>query len=175
MIDFCLNSGFSVLTVFVSFLCAILASAFYKYCTNYQYISNDDDDANCTLIDHDNNDFDQTIPTIMATESSMASTLPLKATIEAINEDSIPSLSDTEAAMEEKMSKNTTDSEQSSNEILVDMIEGSEEEIQKQQIANIYRLLNDQHLTNNWTTNDFLDQLKMYGIQTCDEDELTLS
>ncbi|CAF4173024.1 unnamed protein product, partial [Rotaria magnacalcarata] len=64
--------------------------------------------------------------------------------------------------------------EQTSN-ILIDSIEGSEEEIQKQQIANIYRLLNDQNLTNNWTTTDFLDQLKMYGLQPYEENELELS
>ena len=59
--------------------------------------------------------------------------------------------------------------------ILIDSIEGSEEEIQKQQIANIYRLLNDQNLANNWTTTDFLDQLKMYGFQSYEENELELS
>ncbi|CAF4173517.1 unnamed protein product, partial [Rotaria magnacalcarata] len=64
--------------------------------------------------------------------------------------------------------------EQTSN-ILIDSIEGSEEEIQKQQIANIYRLLNDQNLTNNWTPTDFLDQLKMYGLQPYEENELELS
>ncbi|CAF4927345.1 unnamed protein product, partial [Rotaria socialis] len=58
---------------------------------------------------------------------------------------------------------------------LIDSIEGSEEEIQKQQIANIYRLLNDQNLANNWTTTDFLDQLKMYGFQSYEENELELS
>lgn len=30
-INFCLSSGLSALVVFVSFLCGILASAFYKY------------------------------------------------------------------------------------------------------------------------------------------------
>ena len=63
-----------------------------------------------------------------------------------------------------------------SDAVLIDTIEGSEEEIQKQQIANIYRLLNDQNLINSWTTTDFLDQLKMYGLQGYEEnDELDSS
>ena len=59
--------------------------------------------------------------------------------------------------------------------MLIETIEGTEEEIQKQQIANIFRLLNDQNLINNWSTTDFLDQLKMYGLHTYDDDELESS
>jgi hypothetical protein len=45
----CLSSGLSALVVFVSFLCAILASAFYKYTTNREHILLNGDDRSVTL------------------------------------------------------------------------------------------------------------------------------
>ena len=79
-------------------------------------------------------------------------------------------LSEVEILLEEKPAP-----EKNSDDIVMETIEGSEEEIQKQQIANIYRLLNDQNLLSTWTTADFLDQLKMYGLSGYDENELDSS
>jgi hypothetical protein len=95
-------------------------------------------------------------------------------------------INENETGNEENMNRNGTDyednaiedeanNEEIANDFLIDTVEGTEEEIQKKQIANIYRLLNDQNLINNWTTTDFLDQLKMYGLQEYDENELELS
>jgi hypothetical protein len=78
-----------------------------------------------------------------------------------------PSLNETDDKMED-----TLPDQHDPDNVLIDHIEGSEDEIQKQQIANIYRLLNDQHLINNWSSTDFLDQLKMYGLCAYDENEL---
>ena len=48
IINLCLSSGLSALIVFVSFLCAILASAFYKYTTNRERILLNDNDRSVT-------------------------------------------------------------------------------------------------------------------------------
>lgn len=83
------------------------------------------------------------------------------------------SLTDIDVHVESSASETEADNDgPAADTILIDTIEGSEEEIQKQQIANIYRLLNDQQLINNWTTTDFLEQLKMYGLQPYEEEEL---
>jgi len=142
-----------------------------------------DDDATSTLVDQDNNDVNKPITITSTTESSITSLLSVTTTDESDNNNTIESLAEIEIHIEENTNENTNENEnekeanheQISNDILVDTIEGSEEEIQKKQIANIYRLLNDQHLINNWTTTDFLDQLKMYGLQAYEEDELELS
>ena len=88
---------------------------------------------------------------------------------------SAPSLSEVEIHVDGHAENNEDDGEQRCDEFSMDTVEGSEEDIQKQQIANIYRVLNDQNLINNWTTTDFLDQLKMYGLQTYDENDSELS
>lgn len=179
MVNFCLSSGLSVLTVFVSFLCAILASAFYKYTINRDKMSFND--ATCNLIDQNNDDLDKPINITSMTDSSATSLLPVTTTDESNTTNTIESLAEIEICVEENTNgnenenENEVNNEQTSNDILIETIEGTEEEIQKQQIANIYRLLNDQHLINNWTTTDFLDQLKMYGLHAYDEDELELA
>jgi hypothetical protein len=53
----------------------------------------------------------------------------------------------------------------------IENTEEEEEEIQTEQIKNIYHLLNDDNLT----TRDFLEQLKMYGVQIDDKIEHELS
>jgi hypothetical protein len=116
----------------------------------------------------------------LVTESSVPSLLPVTIEDEPNNNNVIESLTEIEISIEENSNSNENENEneendeESSNEFLIDTIEGSEEEIQKQQIANIYRLLNDQNLINNWTETDFLDQLKMYGLHTYEEEELEL-
>jgi hypothetical protein len=214
-VNFCVSSGISVLAVFVSFLCAILASAFYKYTTSREQMSFDDITSN--PVNQNNDDLNKPITVTLTTESSIPSFLPITNIVESSNTNSIESLAEIEIYIEENTNENenektanenenenektinenenekitnenekTTngneneneneiDHEQASNTIVINTVEGSEEEIQKQQIANIYRLLNDQHLINNWTTTDFLDQLKMYGLHTYDEDEPEVS
>ena len=49
--------------------------------------------------------------------------------------------------------------------------ENFEDEIQMQQIHNIYQLLNDDHLT----PTDFLSQLKMYGVEIDNQTDVKLS
>ncbi|CAF0757472.1 unnamed protein product [Adineta steineri] len=178
VINFCVSSGFSAVVVFVSFLCAILASAFYKYTLSREEMSLDD--TTCSYVTHDNNQSDESIMIPSTTDSSNTSSLPIiiTSTDESNNINNDESLSEIEVYIEEnndENNENEDNNEQSTDDILIDTIEGSEEEIQKQQIANIYRLLNDQHLINNWTTTDFLDQLKMYGLEAYEEDELETS
>ncbi|CAF3696088.1 unnamed protein product [Rotaria socialis] len=172
LVNFCLTSGLSVLAVFVSFLCAILASAFYKYSANHPQLPFDD--STCALINHVDEDLDKSDTITSTTEQTIESSLPLITTDKANNTTNIGSLSDIDICLEKNTDEHEVDSEQTSN-MFIDSIEGSEEEIQKQQITNIYRLLNDQNLANNWTTTDFLDQLKMYGFQSYEENELELS
>ncbi len=70
---------------------------------------------------------------------------------------------------------NTIENEENNEQIFNNMIiyntEDSEEEVQMKQIKDIYHLLND----NNLTVTDFIDQLKLYGLQINDEIELELS
>lgn len=175
MVNFCLGSGFSVLVVFVSFLCAILASAFYKYTTSQQQMSLNDSTSDSIDHEYENSEKQTTITAF--TEQSLESSIPLISDDEQNNTNNhIPSTSDNDMPLEETETDNGNelDPEQTPN-MFIDSIEGTEEEIQKQQIANIYRLLNDQNLTNNWTTSDFFDQLKMYGFQPSDENEPDLS
>lgn len=171
-VNFCVSSGFSVIAVFVTLLCAILASAFYKYSTSREEMSIES--TAYTLIDQVNNDPEQS-ETMPATTESSTTPLPSVVaddqsnpsnTIESLNEIEISVTED-----EKTLVENDANHTEVSNDIIIDTIEGTEDEIQKQQIANIYRLLNDQHLINNWSTTDFLDQLKMYGLHTYDEDE----
>ncbi len=121
------------------------------------------DETTCSFDNQDHNDPDESFTII---ESSLTTTDELN------NANTIQSLSEIEIDVEESTNENGTDNEQALDDILIDTIEGSEEEIQKQQIANIYRLLNDQQLINNWSTTDFLDQLKMYGLEEYQQDEL---
>ena len=58
--------------------------------------------------------------------------------------------------------------EQNTDAPMFNTIRDSEEEIQAKQIRSIYDLLNDDNLT----TTDFLEQLKMYGVQIDDDTEL---
>jgi len=167
VINFCISSGFSAVAVFVSFLCMILASAFYRYTTSREEMSLDE--TTCSFDNQDHNDPDESFTII---ESSLTSTTPLTTTDELNNANTIQSLSEIEIDVEESTNENGTDNEQALDDLLIDTIEGSEEDIQKQQIANIYRLLSDQQLINNWSTTDFLDQLKMYGLETYEQDEL---
>lgn len=159
VVNFCVSSGLSVLVVFISVLCAILASAFYKYSSTRETMS-------------ETNDFDEekSLPDQCATEPLLTSETNQINLVEEDRVNHSSSLSEVEINVEENHHEQTK-----SDEILMDTIEGSEEEIQKQQIANIYRLLNDQNLLNNWTTADFVDQLKMYGLNGYEEDELDSS
>ncbi|UJR25320.1 hypothetical protein I4U23_006671 [Adineta vaga] len=174
VINFCVSSGFSASAVFVSFLCVILASAFYKYSTSREEISLLDNTSS-TFVDYEDDNLtpSNTIAPIMK--------CPMFAHNNNNNNntnhtnDTIQSLSEIEICVEENASETEANDEEISDDILIDTIEGSEDEIQKKQIANIYRLLNDQHLINNWTTTDFLDQLKMYGLETYEDDELEVS
>ena len=158
VVNFCLSSGLSVLVVFISFLCAILASAFYKYNTTREEMSQDTDPRD-----------EKSLPPPSSTEPLLTSPSEQIITVESNDAFTSPSLSDIEIEVEDNQES------EPGEEFIVETIEGSEDEIQKQQIANIYRLLNDQHLINSWSTTDFLDQLKMYGLQTYDEDELESS
>jgi hypothetical protein len=180
VVNFCVSSGVSVIAVFVSFLCAILASAFYKYNISREQMSAADTSCNPT-IDQDDNDLNETVILAPTTteESSIPTLLPDITIDETDKTTTIESLTEIEISVDEDTNTNENEDENAneenhhevSNEILMETIEGTEEEIQKQQIANIFRLLNDQHLINNWSTTDFLDQLKMYGLHTYDEDE----
>jgi hypothetical protein len=178
VVNFCLSSGLSVLAVFVSFLCAILASAFYKYTTSREQMLSDDITYN--VVDNDKKDLDKPITMTSTTElliTSSSSSLPPPppTTTNGSNDtNDIQSLEEIEVCVDENPSDQESNHDEISDDILIDTIEGTEEEIQKKQIANIYRLLNDQNLINNWTTTDFLDQLKMYGLETYDENELEL-
>ena len=123
-----------------------------------------------TPIDQVNNDPEQS-ETILTTAELLS---PVVANDQSDSSETIESLNEIEISVSEDentLMENEENHTEVSDEILIDTIEGTEEEIQKQQIANIYRLLNDQHLINNWSTTDFLDQLKMYGLHTYDEDE----
>jgi hypothetical protein len=164
VVNFCLGSGLSVLAVFISFLCAILASAFYKYRTSASNTSQDNQ--------HDN---DKSLAISSSTEPLLSSTTLPAMTVDINESHGASSLSEIEIQVEDNPEEQVQQQEQLSEEILIDTIERSEAEIQKQQIANIYRLLNDQHLLSNWTTDDFLDQLKMYGLQEYHENELESS
>ncbi|CAF1573203.1 unnamed protein product [Adineta ricciae] len=169
IINFCVSSGFSATAVFISFLCVILTSAFYKYSTSRDQMSMVDN-SSCPFNEHD----DVTLDQLTSTPSALNCPFLTEHNGNHTN-NNINSLSEIEIHVEESTTETETNDEQTSDEILLDTIEGSEEEIQKQQIANIYRLLNDQHLINNWTTTDFLDQLKMYGLDAYEEDELAPS
>ncbi len=127
------------------------------------------DETTCSFDNQDHNDPDEPFTII---ESSLTSTSPLTTTDELNNANTIQSLSEIEIDVEENTNENETDNEQALDDMLIDTIEGSEEDIQKQQIANIYRLLSDQQLINNWSTTDFLEQLKMYGLEAYEQDEL---
>ena len=94
IVNFCLSSGLGALTVFVTFLCGILASAFYKYTIHREH-------------------------TLIETEVTHLSS----------------------------------------------KIENTEEDEEE-----IHHLLNDDDLT----TTDFLEQLKMYGVQIDDNLEFEL-
>ncbi len=119
IVNFCLSSGLSTSVVFVSFLCGILASAFYKYTIHRERMLTN-----------------QSVTTIYSTKTTHPN---------VINDMNL--LSEIENTEEE------------------------EEEIQTEQIKNIYHLLNDDNLT----TRDFLEQLKMYGVQIDDKIEHELS
>jgi len=67
--------------------------------------------------------------------------------------------------------ENEENNEQMFNNMIIYNTEDSEEEVQMKQIKDIYHLLND----NNLTVTDFIDQLKLYGLQINDEIELELS
>jgi hypothetical protein len=92
VVNFCLSSGLSVLTVFVSVLCAILASAFYKYTSSREQMSLDD--TTCTLVNQDNDDLDKPITITSITEPLIMSTLPSTTTDEPVNNECIQSLSE---------------------------------------------------------------------------------
>lgn len=150
------------------------------------------DDDSCPFLNQNNDDLDKLITITSTTEpldtslipvtiteelnnmDDIESSIPVTITDESNNTNDIQSLAEIEICIEENTNgtENEALHEEVSNDVLIDRVEGSEEEIQKQQIANIYRLLNDQHLINNWTTTDFLDQLKMYGLHQYEEDEL---
>lgn len=183
MVNFCISSGVSVIAIFVSFLCAILASAFYKYSTHHQQMSYNDIP---NILNNKCEDDELDKSTTEIPDASLTTPLLSMTSVDVTtNGNTSPSatVSEIEINIDENINENghengqqendqqENDHEQISDDILIDTIEGSEEEIQKQQIANIYRLLNDQHLINNWTTTDFLDQLKMYGLHGYDEDE----
>ena len=104
-------------------------------------------------------------------EAASATEPTLITSDDAHHVDHVQSLSEIDVHVEESTSDDEASDGQTSDAILIDTVEGSEEEIQKQQIANIYRLLNDQQLINNWSTTDFLDQLKMYGLEPYEEEE----
>jgi hypothetical protein len=123
-------------------------------------------DVTSRLVNDDDNEM--YITTILSTTES-PTTLPssLRRTTNWDNTDSIHPLSEIDICINPNSDENN---EQLFNDILTDTIEDSEEEILEEQIATIHRLLNDQNLSNNW-----IDQLKMYGLQADEEFELELS
>lgn len=133
-----------------------------------------------TSIDQIDNDLEKsdTVPLVTTTTTTTTDSSTSSSTLSVVTDDqtnpsqTIESLTEIEINVNENTSvENGVNQHEISNDILIDTVEGTEEEIQKQQIANIYRLLNDQHLINNWSTTDFLDQLKMYGLHTYDDEE----
>ena len=108
---------------------------------------------------------DKSLTTPSTAEPLLASPAEQIIPVESNDALASPSLSEIEIQIEDDPESEPEDA------VIIDTIEGSEDEIQKQQIANIYRLLNDQHLINSWSTTDFLDQLRMYGLQGDEEDE----
>ena len=177
-VNFCLSSGLSVLAVFVSFLCAILTSAFYKYSTREEQTVPADETMFTSL--GDDHDDDTRIAAASIEESLLAST-SFPQPIDNDNDEelnyspSAPSLSEIEIYAHDRAENNGDDDTERCDPFSIEIVEGSEEDIQQQQIANIYRVLNDQNLINNWSTTDFLDQLKMYGLQASDENEIEAS
>ncbi|CAF4839830.1 unnamed protein product, partial [Rotaria socialis] len=109
-----------------------LASAFYKYSANHPQLPFDD--STCALINHVDEDLDKSDTITSTTEQTIESSLPLITTDKANNTTNIGSLSDIDICLEKNTDEHEVDSEQTSN-MLIDSIEGSEEEIQKQQIA----------------------------------------
>lgn len=102
------------------------------------------------LFDDDNDKSTTTIKPSIRSPSSFIETTNMN----------INPLSEIEVFSDQNTNENN---EQISNDI-------TEEEIQTEQIKNIYHLLNDVNLT----TTDFLNQLQMYGLQIDDESELEL-
>ena len=134
MVNFCLSSGLSVLTVFISLLCAILASAFYKYTTSREQMSTDD--STYTLVNQENNNLDKPITLTSITEPSIAPTNESNhiETIESISEIEITFEENTHEngiEHEENIVENEENHEETTNDILIDTVEGTEEEIQK--------------------------------------------
>jgi hypothetical protein len=115
-VNFCLISGLSALLVFVSFLCGILALAFYKYTTGREHMSLKD--VTSRLVNDDDNDM--YITTILSTTES-PTTLPssLRRTTNWDNTDSIHPLSEIDICINPNSDENN---EQLFNDILTDTI-----------------------------------------------------
>jgi hypothetical protein len=116
-VNFCLSSGLSALVVFVSFLSAILASAFYKYTISREQMLLDDDTS--TLID---NDDDSATPFLPTMEPSISSPWSFPETIDTNSIDLLIEIN-----------------EQTSDD--------SKEEFQTKLIEHIYDLSNDNELS----------------------------
>jgi hypothetical protein len=113
---------------------------------------------------------DKPVTTILSTKRpSIKSSSSFIETTNTNSINDINLLSEIEIPCDQDTSEN--DEQISNDNMMIYPSEDSEEEIQTEQIRNIYHLLNDVNLT----TTDFLDQLKMYGLQIDDETELELS
>ncbi len=95
VVNCCLSSGVSALVTFVSFLCAILASAFYKYSINRERILLSD------------------TTTLLTMKSSISSPLPYVRTTNSIDISRTSSLSEVDILMDQ----NTNDNEENDESI----------------------------------------------------------
>ncbi|CAF0948650.1 unnamed protein product [Adineta steineri] len=165
VVNFCLSSGISALVVFVSFLGAILASAFYKYSTSRGYMLSHHT-TTALLDDDDDDDDDESVSTSLLTmKNSIKSPSSFQRTTNSIYNNPIDSLSNIHMPIDQ----NTSDNEEV---IFNNMIEDdSDEEFQVQYIQNNYHSLND----TNMMTTDYLDQFNSYELQIDNETELESS
>ncbi len=145
VVNCCLSSGVSALVTFVSFLCTILASAFYKYSISRERILLSDT-TTTTLIDND--DHDNFLTTTLSTmKPSISSPLPCVRTT-----NSISSLSEVDILIDQNINDNEENDELIFDNMIIDTTEDSEEEI-----CQLFS-------GNNIITTDFMNQIKISGL-----------
>ncbi|CAF1346514.1 unnamed protein product [Didymodactylos carnosus] len=168
IINFCITSGVSCLIIFISLLCTIATSSFYCW-TKMR------DKRGQTSLENNTEIFNVEEPPMQQqqVEEQTDDNEPIIADNEDLIDVNEPVVVDDEELIDE-INNNIDVVEPDNNiqinestiesDIIIDTIEGTEEEIQQKQIQNIYRLLNQQNLTSTWSATDFVEQLRMYGL-----------
>ncbi|CAF1336165.1 unnamed protein product [Didymodactylos carnosus] len=153
IINFCVSSGISCLVIFVSLLCAIGTSAFYRWTLMREKRDQ-------LLLENQIKISDMEEPPIE--EQQVEEQTNNEPIVNADNKELLDEENnDNEIVSVDDIQINESDT---TSDVIIDTIEGTEEEIRQKQLENICRLLNEQNLTSNWSTIDFLDQLRMYGL-----------